>query len=458
MRERHNQAVLAVLLGLAATLLPGALSSILLPLELQRLGLPAAATPAFATGFQLGILLAALPLAALAERIGARRCFLAALAASGLLALPMVLPLALWPLLGLRLAQGVAFAALTASGLALLRQLLAEAQLGLALGLAGLAGAAALLLLPWLSGLLLYRVGPGAMLLPGLILVLAAWLLAWLSLPEALPPEAAAPRPPYDGAGALLGLLCTGLLIAALQLSLARPLAALLLLVLGLMALALWLWQQLGRQRRGLVPLLPLDLLARPGPGWALAALLSGALGLAVMEVALISRLLALSEMRPAGLGGLVALAVLAGGAAALLGGWRARRLPRGVLPLAGALLLTLAILALAALPPGTPGALLVLVMLGFGAGRGLFETGNLLTLLEAVPPARSAAAIGLMLLARGLATLLLPFFIGLLPRLVLSPPLAEAALHQSWLLLAALATALAGLLSLPARRAPPPG
>ncbi|WBV45286.1 MFS transporter [Pseudoroseomonas cervicalis] len=456
MRERHPLAMLAVLLGLAATLLPGALNTVMLAPEMQRLGLPASAAGIFTTSFQLGALLAALPLAALAGRLGARRCFLAALAGLGLLALPAALPLALWPLLGLRLAQGAAFALLAASGLALLRLRFDEARLGLALGLGSLATALATLLLPWLCGLLLGQAGPAAMLLPGLLLLLAAWALAWHALPGE---DSSAPPPPYDIAGALLGLLCTGLLVAALQLSLVRGRLALLLLVLGLVALALWLWQQAERRRRGRPPLLPLDLLARPGPGWALAAALCGGLGVVVSELALISRLLELGQRDPATLGGLLALATLAGAAAALGGGWAAPRLPRGLPPLAGALLLALSLLALALLPEATPTPLLALLLAGLGAGRGLFELGNLLALLGTVPRARSAAAIGLLLLARGLAFLLLPLAIGLLPRLILGTPLVAVPMHHLWLLLAALAMALAALLSLPARRAlPPPG
>ncbi|KQO90640.1 hypothetical protein ASF56_04055 [Methylobacterium sp. Leaf122] len=50
--------------------------------------------------------------------------------------------------------------------------------------------------------------------------------------------------------------------------------------------------------------------------------------------------------------------------------------------------------------------------------GRGLFSVGNVLALLRAAPPKRSAAATGLFVLAAGLGTLLGPLYIVQLPAL----------------------------------------
>lgn len=434
--ERRVLAVVAVLTGFGMALLPTTGMAFLMPWVMQQGAHPASTAAVIQTAYTYGLILGALPMAALAARLGARRGFLAALLALTGLVPAAALPLDLGPLLGLRLAQGIASALLVCAGWSLLRRLFGEARLGLGLGLKEVAVLPALLLLQISAGFALPRFGSPGILVPTLLLAGPSLILGLLALPRE-----DAPRPRFDGLGAVLSVLCFGLLLTAVPLALIRPVAALLVLNLGLMLLGLWIWQQWRRP----APLLPLDLLARPGLAWPLAAALAGNVALTAADTALLSHLSARDGLLQDSVGLVfLGLAALTAGAGFYAGRSGAPRLARIGMGLAAAGLAALA----AGLPDGGAAGrwpILAAGLLAFGIGRGLFTVGNVLALLRAAPPERNAAATGLFVLAAGLGTLLGPLTLVPLPALFVPAEMIGTGL---WLGLAAGAALVAALLS----------
>lgn len=435
--ERRVLAIIAVLTGFGVTVLPTTGMAFLMPWVMQQGAYPVATAAVIQTAHTYGLILGALPMAALAARLGPRRGFLAALLALTGLVPAAALPLDLVPLLGLRLAQGIATALLVCGGWSLLRRLFGEARLGLGLGLGEVAVLLALLLLQMSAGFALPWFGSLGILVPTLLLAGPSLILGLLALPKD-----DAPRPPFDGLGAVLSVLCVGLLLAAAVLALIRPVMALLVLNLGLMGLGLWIWQQWRRP----APLLPLDLLARPQAAWPLAAALMGNVALTAADTALMPTLNALDGLLQDSVGVVfLGLAALSAGAGFAAGRSGAPRLPRIGMGLAAA-----GLAALAVVPPGggeTARAwpILALGLLAFGIGRGLFVVGNVLALLRAAPPERNAAAAGLFVLAGGLGTLLGPLYLVQLPALFDATKANSSGL---WLGLTAGAALVAALLS----------
>ncbi|WP_458095160.1 MFS transporter [Roseomonas sp. WA12] len=397
------QAPLALLLGVALASLPGALFSMLLFQHMQRLALPAQTIALFHPPYAIGLLVAALPAAAAAARFGARCSFLVAVVLVAALSIAAALPLEQGPLIGLRLLQGAASAGLLAAGLALVRPVFGEAQLGLGFGLVTLAGVLGVTLLPVLSGFGMGFGVPG-LVLPGLLLALCTLLLGL----KALPADQVAR--PFDVLGALLNLACLGLLLGALYTAPFRPFRGFVLLVLGLLVLALWVWQQ---QRRS-DPMLPLDLLTHPEDCRAAAATLLGSLALAAVGTAATPHLAGAWRIPAQALGALFLAAAAATALAALAGGLLLQGRPAWPPARPGALLLALGAAMLLFPWGGMPAALLAMLLLG--TGRGLFETGNAMALVGHAPGGREAAAAGLLVAAGGLGGVLAPFVVFLVP------------------------------------------
>ncbi|KQQ18056.1 hypothetical protein ASF53_06740 [Methylobacterium sp. Leaf123] len=434
--ESRVHAVAALLTGLGMSALPTTGMSILMPWVMQQGAFPVTTAALIQAAHTYGLILGALPMAALAARLGPRRGFLAAVLALTGLVPAAALPLDLVPLLGLRLAQGFASALLLCAGWSLLRRLFGEARLGLGLGVAELAALPALLLVQMSAGFALSLLGSLGILVPTLLLAGPSLILGLLALPKE-----DAPGLRFDGLGALLSVLCLGLLLTAVPLAVIRPVAALLVLNLGLILSALWIWQQWRRP----APLLPLDLLARPALAWPLAAAFAGTIALTAANTALLSHLTARDGLSPSGMGAaFLGLAVLTAGAGFYAGRSGAPRLARIGMGLAAS---GLAALAVSASDGGTAHAwpLLTAGLLAFGLGRGLFTVANVLALLRAAPPERNAAATGLFVLAGGLGTLLGPLFLMQLPALVLPGSALSSGL---WLGLAAGAALVAACLS----------
>ncbi|WP_131829785.1 MFS transporter [Teichococcus deserti] len=397
----------AALLGLALVALQGSIGAMVLPILHAQLALPATSLGWLLSAQLAGLVLGLLPLASLVPVAGPRRAFRLGLVAALVMGLLACLPMGFWPMLALRLLQGAATALLLPASLSLLRLSVPGARIGLAVGAAGL-GVAVALYWPSLVWIGLDRLG-----LPPLGMVAAALapptVAAWL-LSTTAPRDRRLPGR-FDPLGMLLAVATLALLLVGIPgLFVLGNLLLGVLLVIGLVLLGLWIWQQHGRE----APLLPGDLLARPRFAGALLVRLLAAAALSLAELVLIHHVMRGWGIGPGALGLPLAFAGMLAGLAALGGGWLLDRRPAApVLPL-GAVLLAAAYALFAALPPDEARALLLLALLAAGIGRGLVEAGATTRLLRSAPVGRSPAAAAAQALVEGIARMAAPFLLAL--------------------------------------------
>jgi len=430
----------ALLLGLAVATLPGALSALLAIAIMGRLALTPTWLALLQPPYAAGLVLGALPGAALAARYGARRAFLVALALVGALSAAAALPLPLWPLLGLRLLQGMAAAGLLAAGLTLVRPVFGVAGAGLGYALAVMVGVAGAALLPPLLGAGYALLGVPGLVGPALALAVGALVLGWRTLPAGDPGTGR-----FDALGAILAVASLGLLLAALYTAPFQPWRGFVLLVLGLLALVLWVLQQYRRP----APMLPLDLLTVSDFRRTAGVALLGGLAASASGLALLPQLAARGLPPDAPIEMLLLAGPVAAALAALAAG---RATMRGWTATVGALLLAGGMGVLAFAAGGLPMALLVVLTLG--AGRGLLDVGVTRALVGEAPPGRGAAAAGLLVGCLSLGAVLAPFATMLLPFFWLGGVMRDgsAGAITYGLGLAALAALLAALLAAPRR------
>ena len=250
-QPRRNAAIAAVLATAALVVLDSAIANVALPTIAHALRVTPAMSVWVVTAYQMALVMALLPCAALGESYGYRRVYTGGVAvftaASALCAFSPSLP---W-LIAARFVQGLGGAAIMALGLALLRFIVPHARLGAAIGWNALAVA------------LSSAAGPTI----GAVILSAAswpWLFA-VNLPLGVVVLAATRAlPRVGGTGRKLDLMSVALnagafaaLVVGADWLPARPALAGALLAasaLGMAALVL-------RERKQAAPLIPIDLL-----------------------------------------------------------------------------------------------------------------------------------------------------------------------------------------------------
>jgi DHA2 family multidrug resistance protein-like MFS transporter len=389
---RRFWAVLSLLLALGTSSLLGSVINLALPSIAQELQASPGDAVWVVNAYMLALVICLLPFASLGEILGLKRVFLAGMvgmvATSVICALAPSLPL----LVAGRGLQGVASAAVISVSTAQIRAVFPASQLGRAVGMNAMTVA--------LAGTL----GPGV---GGLVLSLADW--PWLfamNLPlmvlSLVVGRLALPRSPrsgrrFDRIGAGLNVVAFALAFIGLdQLVTRPPLGAALLVASGLAMVVL------VRQQRGqAVPLLPLDLLARPAMSRALVASSFGFVAQSMGQVCLPFLLHERWALSPAQSGWLMLCWPAASGLMAPVVGRLADRMPTAVLCAMGMLLLTAGQLLLSLVPPAAGVVVLAACIIACGAGFGVFQTPNIRSILTAAPVARSGGAGGLQATAR---------------------------------------------------------
>jgi DHA2 family multidrug resistance protein-like MFS transporter len=388
---RRAVAIGAVLSAMTLVVLDAGIANVALPTIARSLAVAPASAVLVMTAYQTALVMALLPAAALGERLGYRRVFVAGTALfTGASVLCALAPSLAW-LLAARFLQGLGGSAVMALGVALLRFTVPRARLGRAIGwnalTVALAGAAA----PSVGALILSH-APWPWLFAVNLPVGAAALAAGRSLPSTV----RSPRGP-DLASMALSAAVFGAGVTGAEVALARP--ALGAAMAGAAAACLFLL--IRRERARPAPLVPIDLLrSRPLRLSAVASVLcftGQAAGLVALPF-----LLQDGFHRSALATGIYMTAwPLSVAATATVSGRLADRLPTAWLSAAGGGLLA-AGLAAAALWPLDGDARPLAVFLSLcGVGFGLFNVPNNRTLFLSAPPERSAAAGGLQGTAR---------------------------------------------------------
>jgi DHA2 family multidrug resistance protein-like MFS transporter len=391
-QPRRTLAIATLLSAIALAVLDGAIANVALPTLSAVFGVSPASAIWIVTAYQLALVMALLPLAALGESIGYRKVFTGGL----VLFLASSAGCALAPSLGLlalgRFVQGFGGAAIMATTAALLRFTYPQRIYGSAIGwnamVVGLSSAAG----PSIgAGILSAASWPWlfAINIPLGLLVLAGTRF----LPDAEPS-----RRRLDAVSVLLNGGMFGAIVLGVDLLSSRQGPALGLIALGLACLVALVRREMPRE----APLFPLDLLRLRPFRISVVASVSCFSAQMMSYVALPFYLMH----------GLGADAFTTGLAmtpwpvtVALCGPFAGRlsnRVPTGILSAIGGTTLATG-LALAALWPLSGGSILPLVpfLMLSGAGFGLFQTPNNRNMMLTAPRERAGAAGGMQSTAR---------------------------------------------------------
>jgi DHA2 family multidrug resistance protein-like MFS transporter len=390
----NRRALLAVLMAVSLVTLDSSMTSTALPNIATSLQSRPAASIWVVIAYQLAVVAALLPFAALADRLGARRIHLGGMAFFVLASLASALAWSLSALVTARVLQGLGAAAMMSVNIALVRQIYPPQQLGRGVGLNALVVGVSFAIGPTLASMLLAWLPWPWLYALNLPLGLLAFAVGHASLPRS------APRgQPFDVQAALLTALTFGAMLAGLATAAQRS-APLLVLALALTALAcgsLLLRRQAGQA----APMLPVDLLRRPLFALSVATSMSSfaAQGLAFVSLPFFIETVL---QRPAvQTGFLIAPWAIVVAAAAPLAGRLSERYPPGLMGGIGLLLLGGGLASLALLTPEASTTAIVLRMALCGLGFGLFQSPNLNALMSAAPPERSSGASAMVAMAR---------------------------------------------------------
>jgi DHA2 family multidrug resistance protein-like MFS transporter len=439
--SRERMAIAAVLSAMALVVLDAGIINVALPTIAHALAETPARSLMVVTAYQLALLIALLPCAHLADRIGYRRLFLAGVALFSCSSLLCVLAPTLPFLVAARFLQGLGGAAIMALGIALLRLALGPARLGTAIAWNALVVAICAALAP-MAGALMLSFASWRWLF---VIAIPMAAMALMTAP-ALPAVKATSRS-VDLLSVSLYAVVAAAVVAAAELASATPPVALGIAV-GALSCACWLFD---RERGKKAPLVPFDLLAlRPFRKSVIASifLFTGqSTGLLALPF-----YLQLSLGRSATTAGLlVALWPLAVVGTSCVANRLADRFASGLVCAGGGGVLASGLGAAALWPIEQTIAPLAACTFICGIGFGLFQVPNDRNMFLTAPVDRSAAAGGLQGTARltgqTAGALLVTFVLSAAP-VTIAPRLAIG--------LAAMAALIAGWVSW-SRNAPTP-
>lgn len=390
----NRRALVAVLMAVSLVTLDSSITNTALP----NIGAALQARPAesiwVVIAYQLAVVAALLPFAALADRFGARRVHLGGMTFFVVASLASALAWSLPVLAAARALQGLGAAAMMSVNIALVRQIYPPQQLGRGVGLNALVVGVSFALGPTVASTLLALLPWPWLYALNLPLGLVAFVVAYASLPRSAPRGR-----PFDAVAALLTALTFAGLLGCLATAAQRGAMA---WALALAVLALASGRALlRRQAAHAAPMLPTDLLRRPLFALSVATSMCSfaAQGLAFVSLPFfIETVLQRASVQT---GFLIAPWAIVVAAAAPLAGRLSERWPPGLMGGIGLLLLGGALASLALLTPEASTTAIVLRMALCGLGFGLFQSPNLNALMSAAPPERSSGASAMVAMAR---------------------------------------------------------
>lgn len=406
---RASAAAIAAVLGaMALVVLDAAIANVALPVLTQDLHISPAAAIWVVTAYQLGLVVALLPAAALGDGLGHRPVFVGGLGVFTLASLLCAVAPSLPWLLAARFVQGLGGAAVMALGVALLRTIVPPERLGAAIGWNALVVALSTAAGPMLGSAILAAASWPWLFIVRIPLAVAVLLLTrWLPRPDGS-------GVPLDTVSVALNAVALAALVLATDQVLSRPVLAATLLGLSVAGFALLA----RRESPKAAPLIPIDLLRRRPFRLAVVASILSFAGLTAGLVALPFHL-----QHGLGLGllttGLVMTAwPLTVALAAPVVGRLSNRIAAAWLCAAGGLCQTIGLGAAALWPMHGNLAPLIGATMLCGLGFGLFNVPNNRTMFLSAPLDRSGAAGGMQgsarLLGQTAGTLLMTLLFAL--------------------------------------------
>lgn len=390
---RRYWSVAAIWLAMTMSVLDGAIANVALPTIAQDLGATAASSIWIVNAYQLAITVTLLPLAALGDRLGYRRVYMAGLVVFTLGSLGCALSNTLSELTAARVLQGLGAGGIMSINSALVRFTYPKRLLGQGIGLNALVISVAAAVGPTVAATILARATWEWLFAINVPIGLLTILIASRSLPRTVGSSR-----PFDWISAILNALAFGFLILGAE-SLAREgLAA------GLWKLAVGAVAAVALARRELTreaPLVPFDLMRIPIFGLSIATSVVSFTAQMMAFVGLpfyFQQVLGRSAVET---GLLMTPWPIAVGIAAPLAGRLADRYRAGLLGGIGLTLFAAGLGALSLLQPGATDIDIAWRMALCGLGFGFFQSPNNRAMVTSAPMHRSGAAGGALATAR---------------------------------------------------------
>ncbi|TAJ70459.1 MAG: MFS transporter [Phenylobacterium sp.] len=390
---RRYWSVAAIWLGMTMSVLDGAIANVALPTIAGELDASAASSIWIVNAYQLAITVTLLPLAALGDRLGYRRVYVAGLAVFTLGSLGCALSHTLAELTAARVLQGLGAGGIMSISSALVRFTYPKRLLGRGIGLNALVISVSAAIGPTVAAAILAR---------------ASWewlfainvpigVLAIAMASRALPVTEGSPRR-FDWVSALLNALTFGFLITGAE-SVAREGLAAGLWKLGVGAAAgvVLVRRELSRE----APLVPFDLLRIPIFGLSIATSIVSFAAQMMAFVGLPFYFQTVLGKSAVATGLLMTPWPVAVGVAAPIAGRLADRYRAGALGGAGLAVLAVGLFALSLVRPGASDLDIAWRMALCGLGFGFFQSPNNRAMLTSAPMHRSGAAGGALATAR---------------------------------------------------------
>ena len=384
----------AIAVAVTMAVLDSAVANIALPAIARQLGVAPAASVWVVNAYQLAIVVLLLPLAALGERIGYRRVYIAGLGLFTLGSLACALSGSLATLIAARVAQGLGAAGIMAVNGALVRYTYPQKSLGHGVGLNALVVSVAGAIGPTeASGIL--AIGPWQWLFAVNVpigaanILFAARVLPWSTLSDKT----------LDWLSAALSAFAFGLFfIGADTLTHGAPgaLGALEVAAGVLAGIVLFV-----RERREARPLIPIDLLRIRVFGLSTLTSICSFAAYTLAFIALPFWFQAALHRDQVQTGLLMTPWPVGVGLVAPLAGRLADRIPAALLGTAGLLVLATGLWLMAQLAADASTAAILWRMGLCGLGFGFFQAPNNRTLLGSAPRDRAGAAGGMLATAR---------------------------------------------------------
>jgi len=390
---RRYWAVLAIWLAITMAVLDASIANVALPAIARDLHAAAAESIWVVNAYQLAIVVALLPLAALGEILEYRRVFQVGLILFVLASIGCCFAHTLPELTIARAVQGFGAAGIMSVNGALVRFTFPHAQLGRGVGLNALVVSVASVLGPTIASAIL-AIGPWQWLFAVNVPIgIAAWLVGRAALPES-------PRQDrkLDWIAAGLNVATFGLIIAGVDLfTRGGSLIGLAIAAAGIASGVVLVRRSLSQPR----PLAPVDLMRSRLFSLTVATSVASFAAQMLAFVALPFYLQAALHRTQVETGLLITPWPLGVGVAAPIAGRLADRYPAAILGGVGLITLAAGLGLLATMPADASNLGVGLRMALCGVGFGFFQAPNNRTMLSSAPLERTGAAGGMLATAR---------------------------------------------------------
>jgi DHA2 family multidrug resistance protein-like MFS transporter len=407
--RQRRRAALTLMLGIVCTALDAAVMSLALPGIARDLGVSAADSVWVVNAFQLVALGMLLPCAALGDRWGYRRVYMAGAAVFALACAVCIVAPSLPVLAAARGLQGLGAASMMAINGALLRLIYPRELLARGLAINTAVVAFTSVCGPPVAAAVLSWTSWHGLFVPGLVLGPAVALLGATALPANAP--RAAPAPALPVADVLLNMAMFSLFFVGVHLAGERPMhgadpnalpgaSAWLAVLLVAAGVAVGVFH-VRRQLRRPEPLFPVDLLRLPVFRLSMCTSVCAFGAQTLAYIALPFLLFEGWQRTPGEAGLLMAIWPLALICTLPLVTRLIGRYPSSILGALGLGCLALGLVVLALLPSAPTLTAIAVGMALCGLGYGVFQSPNNHTILTAAPAQRAGAAGGMLSSAR---------------------------------------------------------